>query len=134
VEDGPDNQRLLSFVLKKAGAHVTLAENGKIGVDLALGSLFQRRHGDPKEPFDVILMDMQMPILDGYNATKLLREQGYTRPIVALTAHAMPGDREKCIEAGCDDFATKPIEREKLIGLVAKYSSQQHSEAQPVQA
>jgi signal transduction histidine kinase/ActR/RegA family two-component response regulator len=133
VEDGPDNQRLLSFVLKKAGAHVTLAENGKIGVDLALGSLFHRRHGDPKEPFDVILMDMQMPILDGYNATKLLREQGYTRPIIALTAHAMPGDREKCIEAGCDDFATKPIEREKLIGLVAKYSSQQHSEAQPVQ-
>ncbi len=118
AEDGPDNQRLISFVLKKAGAQVTLVDNGEAAVTAVLGQL------EAGTPFDVVLMDMQMPILDGYSATAKLRARGYNRPIIALTAHAMSGDRDKCMQSGCDDYATKPIDREKLLALVASYSSQ----------
>ena len=116
AEDGPDNQRLISFILKKAGADVSLAENGQIALDLALIAR------DESAPFDVILMDMQMPVMDGYTATAKLREAGYTATIIALTAHAMASDREKCLAAGCDDFSTKPIDRNKLLKLVRDYS------------
>jgi len=115
AEDGPDNQRLLSFLLTKAGAEVEVADNGRIAVDKAWGALQAGR------PFDAILMDMQMPVLDGYQAVGELRERGYGGPIIALTAHAMESDCRKCLDAGCNDFATKPIDREKLLGLVAKY-------------
>jgi signal transduction histidine kinase/AmiR/NasT family two-component response regulator len=121
VEDGPDNQRLIGFIMKKAGAEVTLAENGQIGFDMAIAAMSEG------SPFDVILMDMQMPVLDGYEATRRLREHGYTLPIVALTAHAMATDRQKCVDAGCDDFATKPIDRKKLIELVASYAKRTES-------
>lgn len=121
AEDGPDNQRLISFVLKKAGATVTLAENGQIAYDKALEAV------DAQEPFDVIFMDMQMPVLDGYNATSKLRQAGYTAPIIALTAHAMAGDRKKCLDAGCDDFATKPIDMKTLIQTAAKYFERQRA-------
>ena len=116
MEDGPDNQRLISFVLKKAGAEVTVADNGLIGRDLAADA---REAG---EPFDVILSDMQMPVLDGYTATRQLREMGYEGPVIALTAHAMAEDRQKCLDAGCDDFASKPIDRARLIEIVAHWA------------
>ena len=109
VEDGPTNRKLASLVLRRAGAKVTMAEDGKIGSDLAL-----------REPFDLILMDMQMPVMDGYVATRLLRQEGLTLPILALTAHAMKGDQDKCNEAGCSGYITKPIDGNHLVRTVAE--------------
>jgi len=116
AEDGPDNQRLISFLLKKAGAEVALAVNGRIAYELALASR------DEETQFDVILMDMQMPVMDGYHATTKLREAGYTGPIIALTANAMSTDRDRCLSAGCDDYTTKPIDPKTLVSLVAAHS------------
>ncbi|MBY0263051.1 MAG: response regulator, partial [Phycisphaerales bacterium] len=107
AEDGVDNQRLLQHVLRTAGATVLLAENGTEAVAAA-------RAADP--PFDLVLMDMQMPEMDGYEATVALRQAGVDTPIVALTAHAMAGDRERCLAAGCNDYLTKPIDRATLLG------------------
>ena len=116
AEDGPDNQRLISFVLKKAGAEVIVADDGQIAYEQALTARDQGR------PFEVILMDMQMPVMDGYTATQKLREAGYDGPIIALTANAMLGDGEKCREAGCDDYLTKPIDRSKFLPMIASYA------------
>ena len=116
AEDGHDNQRLIALLLKKAGGEVAVAENGKIAHDLALAAR------DEGPPFDVILMDMQMPVMDGYEATQLLRELGYKGPIIALTAHAMTFDRQKCLNAGCDAYMAKPIDRQRLLAKIAAYA------------
>jgi PAS domain S-box-containing protein len=115
AEDGPDNQRLIGHVLRKAGADLTIVENGQLAVDAVLAAISRQR------PFDIVLTDMQMPIMDGYTAAKTLRKIGYRGPIIALTAHAMTGDREKCIDAGCNDYATKPINPKQLIAALRKH-------------
>lgn len=117
AEDGLDNQRLIALLLKKAGAQVVVADNGQVAHDLALAAQTEGK------PFQVILMDMQMPVLDGYGATSKLRQAGYAGPILALTAHAMSTDRAKCLRAGCDAYLTKPIDREKLIAEVARHAA-----------
>jgi signal transduction histidine kinase/AmiR/NasT family two-component response regulator len=119
AEDGPDNQRLVRYVLEKAGATVALAENGEAAVQRVV-SEGDQCSGETDDGFDVILMDMQMPVMDGYQATKQLRQKGYAGPIIALTAHAMSTDRSRCIEAGCDDYETKPVDRKRLVATIAR--------------
>lgn len=115
AEDGLDNQRLISLLLRKAGADVTMVQNGQE----AIASVFQAE--GLGTPFDIVLMDMQMPVMDGYTATRQIRDAGGTLPIIALTAHAMSGDQEKCLAAGCSGFATKPIDREMLISVIRRH-------------
>lgn len=112
AEDGPDNQRLISFLLERAGARVTLVGNG--------AEALQRLKQEPGV-HDVVLMDMQMPVLDGYDATLQIRALGLSIPVIALTAHAMVGDREECLQAGCDSYLTKPIDREKLVATLVQW-------------
>lgn len=109
VEDAIDNQRLIAYILHSEGCFVEIAANGLEGVNLAL-----RGH------FDVILMDIQMPILDGYDATRRLRAEGFTQPIIALSAHAMASDRNKALEAGCTDTLTKPIDLTRLLNTLSQ--------------
>ena len=102
AEDGPDNQRLIKALLRPARVELVVVENGVQAVEQALAAL------DSGEPFDLVLMDMQMPMMDGYEATRRLRSQAYELPIVALTAHAMSTDRARWLEAGCDDISASP--------------------------
>jgi len=109
VDDGMENRELVKLVLQEVQLHVETAENGKIGAEMALES-----------PFDLILMDMQMPVMDGYAATRLLRENGVTIPIYALTAHAMKGFEKGCLDAGCSGFLTKPIDIDLLLNTIGE--------------
>jgi signal transduction histidine kinase/CheY-like chemotaxis protein len=115
VEDGLDNQRLIENILRRAGLVVEIAPDGAQGCELALLS------ESSDEPYDVVLMDMQMPVLDGYTAVQRLRASGYGGAIIALTAHAMAGDRERCLAVGCNDYATKPIARDVLLAQIASH-------------
>ena len=113
AEDDPDHQPLVSRILGSVGASVTVAENGEQALDLIRDAQEEGR------PFDVILMDMQMPILDGYAATRQLRQIGFTIPILAVTGRVLSEERKKCFEVGCDDFLAKPFHRADLIARVA---------------
>ncbi len=127
VEDGPDNQTIIAHILRRAGAEVVIASNGQEGVDRAL--LAQKE----KRTFDAILMDIEMPILDGFAATRKLRGAGYGGQIIALTAHAMAGDEERCIAAGCDHYLAKPVDRATLVHVVAQHIGLR-SDAKPAPA
>jgi two-component system, sensor histidine kinase len=110
VEDGETNRKLIRIMLQRYGLEIVEAVNGKVGVELAM-----------TQDFDIILLDMQMPVMDGYTAAKELRHHGLTTPIVALTAHAMAGDAEKCTASGCTDYLSKPISETRLMAMLAKY-------------
>ena len=113
AEDNPVNQKLAKIMLSKAGYQVAVANNGREAVE---------RYMESPKDFDLIFMDVQMPEMDGLEATKAIREKGFdTIPIVAMTAHAMKGDREKCLEAGMDDYITKPIKRELVFEVLEKW-------------
>ena len=111
VEDNEMNRDMLSRRLIRRGFQVVFAVDGQQGIDLARS-----------ERPDVILMDMSLPIIDGWEASRRLKADDATRgvPVIALTAHAMSGDREKAIEAGCDDYDTKPVELDRLIGKIER--------------
>lgn len=113
AEDAVFNQRLVAHRLTKAGAVVEVASTGKVALEM-LG-----RAAEAGTPFDLLISDMQMPEMDGYTLARLLRARGKTIPIIALTAHALPEDRAKCLEAGCSDYVSKPIDNAKLIAACA---------------
>lgn len=115
AEDGEDNQRLIAFHLSRAGADVTIAGNGRIALEKIRQALSEGR------PYGLLVTDMQMPEMDGYSLARTLREQGVDLSIVALTAHAMAEDRAKCLDAGCDDYATKPINAAHLLRTCARW-------------
>ena len=114
VDDGDENRQLMSLILEEAGTTYKTAENGLEAVQLAT-----------EQEWDVILMDMQMPVMDGYTATRTLRAQGYDKPIVALTAHAMQQAEQECRDAGCSGFMTKPINIDRLIATLAEIAGVQ---------
>ncbi len=109
VEDNETNRDMLSRRLARKGYEVILAVDGVEGISVA------RQHIP-----DLILMDMSLPVLDGWEATRLIKEESTTRhiPVIALTAHAMAGDREKAMEAGCDEYETKPVEFQRLLSKI----------------
>ena len=113
VDDSNDNRQLLARLLKRVGLDVETAENGALAVERILPAT----NGDA---FDLVLMDMQMPEMDGYEATARLRRSGYTGRIMALTAHASDADREKCLAAGCDDYLAKPYSLDQLMGAIRR--------------
>ena len=114
VEDNEMNRDMLSRRLTRRGFQVIFAVDGQQGVDLARS-----------ERPDIILMDMSLPVIDGWEATRRVKSDDATSsvPVIGLTAHAMAGDREKAIEAGCDDYDTKPVELERLIGKMERLLS-----------
>jgi CheY-like chemotaxis protein len=111
AEDSPDNQMLMRQYLKLAGAEVDIVENGQQVIEKAL----EDRH-------HLILMDVMMPVCDGYEATRTLREKGYTKPIIALTAHALKEQREQSFKEGCNEHLVKPINRPLLISTIARFA------------
>jgi CheY-like chemotaxis protein len=113
AEDNPVNQKLANIMLTKAGYKVEVANNGR--------EAFEKYTAAP-EDFDLIFMDIQMPEMDGLEATKAIREKGFdTIPIVAMTAHALKGDKEKCLDVGMNDYISKPIKRELVFEVLEKW-------------
>lgn len=124
ADDSADNRRLLDFIFRKANHEATFVENGQQLVD-------RLRRPGADDDFDVIVIDMQMPVLDGYSAARLLRQRGCDLPLIALTANVMDDDRNKCLNAGCDDFATKPINREAFLETVCRWSGRRATNPSP---
>lgn len=110
AEDARANQALIRIMLQKMGLEVTIVEDGQQAVEKINNGRY-----------DLILMDMQMPVMNGYDATRQIKAMGIQIPVIALTAHAMKGDEEKCRQAGCDDYLTKPIDRTKLEKILRNY-------------
>lgn len=117
AEDCPDIQALIAFYLQDAGATVETAENGEVALRMIAEA---ETHG---VPYDLLLTDMQMPVCDGYSLARRLRARGSILPIVALTAHSMAEDRNRCLEAGCDDYHSKPIDRRGLLSTCHRWLS-----------
>jgi len=115
AEDVPDVSSVISQILRKMNLEVEIAEDGLVACKMAEKSQAEGR------PYDLIFMDIQLPHLNGYEATRWLRQHGWQGPIVALTAHALVGDREKCLEAGCDDYIAKPITASGLREVLVRY-------------
>ena len=116
AEDSQAGRMLTSLLLKRLDLQVTTTGDGKETVQKALG-----------QPFDLIFLDIQMPNMDGYDVTRTLRREGIATPIVAVTAHATDGDREKCISAGCSDCLSRPINRKELVGILSKYLASENT-------
>ncbi len=114
AEDGPDNQKLIKHFLTKANLQVEFVWNGQQAVNRIIND------PRPNKCFDLIIMDMQMPILDGYDATQQLRQSGCTIPVLALTANALSGDRQRCLESGCDEYETKPLNSARLLRTIKR--------------
>ncbi len=114
AEDNVANQRIAEAILQKAGCEVAIAADGRIAMDM------ERAAREAGEPYDAILMDIQMPVMDGIAATRALRAAGCRMPIIALTAHALEEDRHRCLAAGCNEHCGKPIDRNELIGKLAR--------------
>ncbi len=112
AEDNPVNQQLMKVLLGRMGHQITLAENGQLAVQAV-----------ENNSFDIILMDVQMPVMNGLEATKLIRSKGVTTPIIAVTANALKGDSDQCVASGCDDYLSKPIDRKRLEEVLNKYLS-----------
>ena len=119
-EDQPEIRRLMGYLIEEAGGRVTLIDSGEAAVDVV------RRAADD---FDVVLLDIQMPRLDGYEVARRIRQSGFRKPVIAVTAAAMPIDRQKCLDAGCDDYLPKPIEVEELLSMIARYTAKPAEEA-----
>ncbi|MCB9853788.1 MAG: response regulator [Phycisphaerales bacterium] len=120
MEDGVDNQKLISHILTSAGAVVKIAEDGRVGIcSLTSDGAVEGPLLSPP-PFDLILSDVQMPDIDGFSAARRLRDKGCRIPIIVLTADAMAGTAERCAEAGCDGFVSKPVNRATLISACLK--------------
>lgn len=115
AEDDLINQRLMGMMVDRMGHFYDTAVDGQ-------GVLNKLREA----PFDVVLLDMHMPVMDGYEAAARLRSSHYYGPVIALTAHAMAGDREACLSAGCTDYLAKPIDRAQLLGMLASLLPQCH--------
>ncbi len=117
AEDVPDTYLMLRQILQRMNLEAEIAEDGRLACKMAEKSQAEGR------PFDLILMDIQMPVMNGYEATRRLRRHGWQGPIVALTAHAQAGDREKCLAAGCDDYLSKPVSQAAFFGILERYLS-----------
>jgi CheY-like chemotaxis protein len=122
AEDNPSNQLLITILLKKLGLTTTIANNGREAVEQAESGAFR-----------LIFMDVQMPVMNGFEATRLIHHKGIKTPIIALTANAMKGDKEKCLQAGCDGYITKPIDPHKLETVIAQFLDCVQTSPQPAE-